>query len=96
MPENIWTYQIGGYQVCEKWLKDRKERRLELDDIRTYCHIVTALTRTIEIQKQLDAFYPDVEHNIVAVSGQAPAALPAQKPKRAPKKTGSRKRPTEK
>ena len=22
--ENIWEYLIGGYQVCNKWLKDRK------------------------------------------------------------------------
>jgi hypothetical protein len=29
VPENVWNFHIGGYQVCEKWLKDRKgcERR---------------------------------------------------------------------
>ena len=37
----IYEYRIGGYQVCDKWLKDRKERRLDLDDIRTYCRMVT-------------------------------------------------------
>ena len=58
-------YQIGGYQVCEKWLKDRKERRLELDDIRTYCRIVTALKRTIDIQAEIDALYEDAEGDIV-------------------------------
>src|SRR5690606_15280952 len=26
--EDVWQYQIGGYQVCEKWLKDRKDRTL--------------------------------------------------------------------
>lgn len=61
VPEAVWAYQVGGYQVCEKWLKDRKERRLELDDIRTYCRIVTALDRTIELQGEIDALYPDVE-----------------------------------
>ena len=25
----VYQYRIGGYQVCEKWLKDRKERRLD-------------------------------------------------------------------
>jgi len=25
IPENVWQYRIGGYQVCNKWLKDRKE-----------------------------------------------------------------------
>ncbi len=65
VPEAVWTYQIGGYQVCEKWLKDRKERRLELDDIRTYCRIVTALGRTIELQKEIDGLYPEAEKETV-------------------------------
>ncbi len=64
----VWTYQVGGYQVCEKWLKDRKEHRLELDDIRTYCRIVTALTRTIEIQQKIDVLYPDAERNTVPMT----------------------------
>jgi len=48
--QSVWNYQIGGYQVCEKWLKDRKERILSLDEIQTYCRIVTAIQKTIEIQ----------------------------------------------
>ncbi len=71
VPESVWTYQVGGYQVCEKWLKDRKERRLKLDDIRAYCRIVTALKRTIAIQKQIDALYPEVERNTVTILDQS-------------------------
>jgi predicted helicase len=67
--EAVWSYQVGGYQVCEKWLKDRQERRLAVDDIRTYCRIVTALGRTLVIQKEIDALYPDVEKNVVAIAG---------------------------
>ena len=67
VPEAVWTYQVGGYQVCEKWLKDRRERRLELDDIRTYCRIVTALGLTIAIQAEIDTLYPDIEKKIVAM-----------------------------
>ena len=67
MPEAVWKYQVGGYQVCEKWLKDRWERRLELDDIRTYCRIVTALGLTIVIQAEIDTLYPGIEKNIVAM-----------------------------
>lgn len=63
IPPEVWEYRIGGYQVCEKWLKDRVERRLELEDIRTYCRIVTALARTIEIQQAIDAIYPQIESN---------------------------------
>ncbi|MBU0561281.1 MAG: helicase [Bacteroidetes bacterium] len=57
----IWNYQIGGYQVCEKWLKDRKGRTLTLEEIQTYCKIVTALSKTIELQKEIDKHYQDVE-----------------------------------
>ncbi len=59
--QNVWECHIGAYQVCEKWLKDRHERRLELEDIRTYLRIVTALNRTLEIQKTLDPLYERAE-----------------------------------
>ncbi|MDD3546221.1 MAG: hypothetical protein PHG96_12820 [Kiritimatiellae bacterium] len=61
VPEAVWAYRVGGYQVCEKWLKDRKERRLELAEIQTYCRIVTALGRTIGLQGEIDALYPATE-----------------------------------
>jgi predicted helicase len=63
--EEIWIYQIGGYQVCSKWLKDRKGRILSLDEIRHYCKVVTALSKTIEIQKEIDNLYPEIEKEII-------------------------------
>jgi len=51
----IWNYHIGGYQVLHKYLKDRKNRMM--DDAPRYCRIVTALYKTIEIQKQIDKIY---------------------------------------
>ena len=69
----VWGYQIGGYQVLDKWLKDRKGRRLSLEDIRHYCHIVTALAKTIEVQNEVDALYPGVEKNLVVIEGSANA-----------------------
>ena len=68
IPPEVDEYLIGGYQVCEKWLKDRKDRRLDLDDIRNYCRIVTALNVTLAIQQQIDALYPDAEKNLLNVS----------------------------
>jgi len=59
--KEVWGYQIGGYQVLDKWLKDRKGRKLSLEDIKHYCQVVTALKRTAEIQKEIDSIYPDVE-----------------------------------
>ena len=52
-------YRIGGYQVLEKYLKDRKGRRL--DDPVRYIHIASALAETISLQQQIDALYPQVE-----------------------------------
>lgn len=60
----VWDYYIGGYQVLEKWLKDRKGRSLSAEDIKHYCRMVTALAKTIEIQKQIDGLYPKVEETL--------------------------------
>ncbi|MBC7194400.1 MAG: N-6 DNA methylase [Caldisericia bacterium] len=60
----IWNYMIGGYQVLNKWLKDRKERYLSLDEITTYIKIVTSLKYTIDLQKNIDLIYPKVEENL--------------------------------
>lgn len=65
IPLHLWEYQIGGYQVLRKWLKDRKERKLTTDEIRTYCRIVTALEQTMEIQEEIDALYPQGEAEVV-------------------------------
>jgi len=64
VPEDAWNYPIGGYAVCEKWLRDRTERRLELEDIRTYCRMVTAIGQTLQLPKQMDTLYPEVEKTI--------------------------------
>ncbi|GBD88732.1 hypothetical protein BMS3Abin03_02673 [bacterium BMS3Abin03] len=64
--EEVWNYQIGGYRVCEKWLKDRKKRTLSLEEIQTYCKIVTALSKTIQIQKQIDELYNGVEGQTIS------------------------------
>ena len=50
----VWGYHIGGYQVCQKWLKDRKGRQLLYDDLTHYQGIVAALSRTIELQARID------------------------------------------
>jgi len=63
--QDIWQYQIGSYQVCRKWLKDRKGRCLSLEDIKHYCKMITALQKTIEIQQGIDNIYKKVEKNII-------------------------------
>jgi len=41
--KEVWQYQIGGYQILNKWLKDRKRRTLSLEDIKHYCKVTTLL-----------------------------------------------------
>jgi hypothetical protein len=60
---DVWEYQIGGYQVMNKYLKDRKGRKM--DDPRHYIHIATALQKTIEIQEEIDEIYPEVEKDVI-------------------------------
>jgi len=54
VPSAVWEFHVGGYQVCHKWLKDRKGRTLSSDDIETYQRIVEALAGTIGLMKQID------------------------------------------
>lgn len=54
VPEAVWNFHIGGYQVCEKWLKDRKGRTLSDEDIAHYHKIVIALTETIRLMAEID------------------------------------------
>jgi hypothetical protein len=52
--ETVWNFHIGGYQVCEKWLKDRKGRTLTNDDVAHYQKIVVALAETIRLMQEID------------------------------------------
>lgn len=53
-PEIAWNFFIGGYQPAQKWLKDRRGRSLEFDDILHYQKIIVALTETDRIMKEID------------------------------------------
>lgn len=68
VPADVWEYHIGGYQVVEKWLKDRKGRTLSSEEVATYTKIVTALAETIDIQESLDDLFGQVESTLLHVS----------------------------
>jgi predicted helicase len=55
---DVWDFHIGGYQVLDKWLKDRKGRLLSYDDITHYQKIVVALKETIRLMNEIDATIP--------------------------------------
>jgi predicted helicase len=68
VPSEVWEYHIGGYQVAEKWLKDRKGRMLSSEEIAVYANVVTAIAHTITIQESLDDLFNQVESDILEVS----------------------------
>lgn len=51
----VWNFHIGGYQVLAKWLKDRKRRVLNFNDLTHYPRIAAALHRTWQLQQEIDA-----------------------------------------
>jgi len=59
VPEAVWDFHIGGYQVCEKWLKDRKGRTLSAEEIAHYQRVVVALNETIRIMREIDEVIED-------------------------------------
>jgi len=58
VPQEVWDFHIGGYQVMRKWLKDRKGRRLTTDDVRHYRRVAVALAETMRHMKAIDKAIP--------------------------------------
>ena len=54
VPSEAWEFYIGGYQPAQKWLKDRKGRKLEYDDVEHYRKIIAVLMETTRIMKTID------------------------------------------
>jgi hypothetical protein len=54
VPEDVWTFHIGGYQVLAKYLKDRKGRTLRLDEIEHLEAVVAALAFTVQQMARID------------------------------------------
>lgn len=60
VPKEVWNFQVGGYQVCQKWLKDRGSKKgnpgrtLTDEDIAHYQKIIIALTETIRLMAEID------------------------------------------
>ncbi|WP_020403979.1 type ISP restriction/modification enzyme [Gracilimonas tropica] len=54
VPKKAWEFYIGGYQPAEKWLKDRRDRKLSIDEIRHYQKIIVALMETDRLMQEID------------------------------------------
>lgn len=56
--KTLYEFQVGGYKVLNKWLKDRKGRQLSYDDITHYLRVAAALTHTMRLMGEIDAAIP--------------------------------------
>ena len=60
VPEDVWNFHIGGYQVCEKWLKVRGPKKgspgriLTNEDVEHYQKVVVAISKIIRIMAKID------------------------------------------
>jgi len=61
----LWNYQVGGYQVLKKYLDDRAKAQRDIGDEKTFCRIVTAIAKTIELQHTIDELYPLIEKDLL-------------------------------
>ena len=57
MPEDVWNFYIGGYQVLDKYLKSRKGRKLSLDEITHVSAVADSLAFTIAQMAKIDTAY---------------------------------------
>jgi predicted helicase len=54
IPQVAWEFYIGGYQPAQKWLIDRKDSKLEFDDILHYQKVIVALTESDRLMKEIN------------------------------------------
>jgi type I restriction-modification system DNA methylase subunit len=54
VPEIAWNFYIGGYQPAQKWLKDRKGRALNFDDVQHYQKIIKVLSETDRVMQTIE------------------------------------------
>ncbi len=54
VPETVWSFRIGAYPVCQKWLKDRRGQPLSPDDLHDYARIVAAVADSLRQMQEID------------------------------------------
>jgi len=68
IPEKVWDYRIGGYQVIKKWLSYRQRdvlgRSLTTDEARYVTEMARRLAAIVLLEPALDANYEHVKKNV--------------------------------
>ena len=54
VPLAVWEFEVGAYQVCEKWLRDRRGEALSHADIRQYRQVLAAVAETLKVMGEID------------------------------------------
>lgn len=54
VPQDVWEFYIGGYQVADKWLKDRINTDISYNEIVHYQNILYSIEGTIQLMKEID------------------------------------------
>jgi hypothetical protein len=61
VPEAVWNYTLGGYQVLKKWLSYREAvllgRSLTADEALEFTKHVRRIAAVLALQPELDAHY---------------------------------------
>jgi predicted helicase len=68
--KSTWNFEMGGYQVLERWLKTREGHVMRKNDIEHYQKIVVALSETIRLMAEID--------KVIDEHGGWPSALQAK------------------
>jgi hypothetical protein len=59
IPEPVWNYTLGGYQVIKKWLSYREKsllgRALNLDEVKETAAIARRIAALVLLRDRLDA-----------------------------------------
>ena len=57
VPDEVWSFFVGGYQVLERYLKARIERELSLDEIDRVTTVASVINFSMKQMAKIDAAY---------------------------------------
>ena len=76
VPERVWNYTLGGYQVLKKWLSYREEvllgRPLTSDEAQAFTHNVRRIAAILSLHGQLNEHYAASIMPVVVPQGAQP------------------------
>ncbi|MBK9265006.1 MAG: hypothetical protein IPM54_35145 [Polyangiaceae bacterium] len=82
VPEPVWNFSVGGYQVMKKWLSYREKavlgRALSLDEARHLTSMVRRISALLIMRDELNAVYREARdtHTCLASDGADTVACP--------------------